>query len=280
MGSAIVGADIADEVLFVGRGSEAPDHPVLRAPVTRYANRLAGLPPAHTRLLLTVPDGSIPQVASEVARLGQAPAGCVAIHCSGALPARVLDPLSGRGYAIGSLHPLQTVADPAAGAEPLRQAFFAFEGEADARQAATQIVAAVAGRMLEVHAADKARYHAACVFASNYVVACASVATRLLAEAVGIQRDEAARALGPLWGGAVQNLDQLGLPWALTGPIARGDIETLRGHLVALEGDTRELYAQLALEALELSRQMGLDAALADAVEAELESSTTSSEKR
>jgi predicted short-subunit dehydrogenase-like oxidoreductase (DUF2520 family) len=98
------------------------------------------------------------------------------------------------------------------------------------------------------------------------------VATRLLAGAVSISGEEAARALQPLWRGAVANLDEPGLPRALTGPVARGDLDTIRSHLAALDGDTRELYRQLALEAIGLSRELGLDAKIAAEIEAEVRS--------
>jgi len=220
--------------------------------------------------LLSVPDGAIADVAGEIARLGTPGLGCTALHLSGAQTASVLAPLADRGYAIGSLHPLQTVAEPERGVERLRDAFFAFEGDAGARDAASRIVAAAGGRMLEVHANDKARYHAACVFASNYVVTCAAVATQLLAEAADIGEEEAARALQPLWHGAIANLDSLGPPRALTGPVARGDLGTVMAHLATLDGQTRELYTELALKALDLSVKAGLDASVAERIEEEI----------
>jgi predicted short-subunit dehydrogenase-like oxidoreductase (DUF2520 family) len=262
----------AGELLLVGRREDAPDHPLMESPVVRYASAVPGPPPDGTCLLLTVPDGVIGAVAVEIARLGQPGARCVALHHSGAQPAAVLAPLADAGYASGSLHPLQTVADPAQGAERLRGAFFTYEGESEARAGAARIVEAAGGRMLEVHAEDKARYHAACVFASNYVVACVSVATRLLADAVHVGRAEAAEALQPLWGGALANLERPGLPRALTGPVARGDLATVRGHLESLAGGRRDLYGRLALEAVELSREQGLDAETAAAIEAEIKS--------
>ncbi len=270
LGSVLANAGHAAELLFVGRAEPPPEHPVMDAPVARYATRPPGPPPVGTCLLLAVPDGAIAEVATEVATLGRPGSGCVALHHSGARPAALLAPLTRLGYAVGSLHPLQTVADPLQGAERLAGAFFTFEGAADARSAAAEISEAAAGQMLEVHPAEKARYHAACVFASNYVVACASVATRLLASAVHVSREEAARALQPLWRGAVANLERPGLPRALTGPVARGDLETMRGHLGALSGGTRDLYRQLALAALELSRELGLEEDKAAAIESEI----------
>ncbi|MGD2153240.1 MAG: DUF2520 domain-containing protein [Gemmatimonadales bacterium] len=271
LGSVLADAGASD-LLLVGRRERAPDHPVIDLPAVRYAGRLTGPPPDGTCLLLAVPDGAIAELAAQVARLGPPGAGCTALHHSGAQPAALLAPLARRGYATGSLHPLQTVADPLQGAERLRGAFYTYEGDGTARQAAARIVAAAAGRMLEVHAEDKARYHAACVFASNYVVACVSVATRLLGDAVSVGRAEAAQALQPLWHGALANLERPGLPRALTGPVARGDLETVRRHLESLPDGTRELYGRLALEALELSREQGLAEGTAAAIEAEIRS--------
>jgi predicted short-subunit dehydrogenase-like oxidoreductase (DUF2520 family) len=273
LGSVLADADAFDELLFIGRRSRAPQHPVLALPGVGYSVASPGPVPRGTRVLLAVPDGAITPVASEIARHGDPGPGSVALHLSGALPTGALAVLAECGYAVGSLHPLQTVADPLRGAERLKNAFFTFEGEGEARDAAADIVNAAGGRMLEVHAADKARYHAACVFASNYVVACGAVATRLLASAAGIGEGEAARALRPLWGGAIANLDQLGPSGALTGPVRRGDLETVKAHLAALDGDTRQVYAELAWQAVQLAKQAGLDAKDAEAIETEIKNS-------
>jgi predicted short-subunit dehydrogenase-like oxidoreductase (DUF2520 family) len=273
LGSVLTDAGAFDELLFIGRRSRAPEHPLFALPGVRYSVASPRPPPAETRVLLAVPDGAIAPVATEIARLGVPGPGSVALHLSGALPADALAVLAECGYAVGSLHPLQTVADPSRGAERLQNAFFTFEGGGQARDAAADIVRAAGGRMLEVHAADKARYHAACVFASNYVVACGAVATRLLANAAGIGEAEAARALRPLWGGAISNLDQLGPAEALTGPVRRGDLDTIRAHLAALDGDTRQAYSELAWQAVQLAKQAGLDAKDAAAIETEIRNS-------
>jgi predicted short-subunit dehydrogenase-like oxidoreductase (DUF2520 family) len=270
LGSVIDSAGLASEILFVGRDAAAPDHAVIQSDVARYANRVSDPPSAGTCVLLSVPDGVIADVASEIAGLGAPAQQCTALHLSGAQSASVLAVLADRGYATGSLHPLQTVAEPDQGAERLRNAFFAFEGDARARDAASSVVDAAGGQMLEVHANDKARYHAACVFASNYVVTCAAVATRLLAEAANIGEEEATRALQPLWQGAIANLDSLGPARALTGPVARGDLSTVQAHLATLDGRTRQLYSELALQALELSVKAGLDESVAERIEKEI----------
>lgn len=256
-----------DRILLIGRRTAGPNHPVLGRRRVTYVRGLPGSPPTGARVLLAVPDGAIGGVANTLAAAGDAPSGCVALHLSGAYPAGALGSLSARGYPVGCLHPLQSVADPAVGANRLIGSYFTFEGDEEARDAALEVVGAANGRMLEVEARERPRYHAACVFASNYVVACAAVAVRLLSESTGITPDEARRALGPLWRGAVRNLDDLGLPAALTGPIARGDTGTVAGNLAALDEETGRLYRRLGLEALVLSREMGLS----DEVAGELE---------
>ncbi len=280
LGSLIEGAGLASEVLFIGRDAAPPDHDAVRSRVARYANRVSDPPSAGTSVLFSVPDGVIGELASEIAELGVPGPACTALHFSGAQPASVLAPLAERGYATGSLHPLQTVADPEAGVQRLRSAFFAYEGGAAARDAAARIVAAAGGQMLEVHAKEKARYHAACVFASNYVVTCAGVATRLLAEAADIDEQEAARALQPLWQGAIANLDMLGPPRALTGPVVRGDLGTVRANVAMLDARTRELYLELALQALELSVKAGLDEGTAERIEREIRALKTEGGER
>jgi predicted short-subunit dehydrogenase-like oxidoreductase (DUF2520 family) len=270
IGSLLSAAAAADRLFIVGRGSTAPDHPVFDLPHASYTSDPDAAPGSRTAVLLTVPDGKLPQVVERLAGLGSAGTGCVALHFSGALESAVLAPLTARGYAVGSLHPLQTVADPREGARRLEGSFFTYEGEPGARDVAAAIVAAVRGSLLEVSPSEKARYHAACVFASNYIVTCASMAVRLLAEAVNVSPEEAARALQPLWRGAISNLDQVGLPGALTGPIARGDVETVRRHLAGLDSEARVLYRSLARETVRLSREQGLPAEEAAAIEAEL----------
>lgn len=266
LGSLLAESEITDEILIVGRSPEGPQHPLLSHARVRFTST-PELPPADACVLLAVPDRAIVATAERFAGLGRAAPGCVALHVSGAQSADVLAALDDAGYATGALHPLSTVADPVEGAKRLKGSVFTFEGGQVARAAAREIVTAAEGKLLDLHAADRARYHAACVFASNYVVACAAVAVRLLAGAADISEAEAASALSPLWEGAAANLSAAGLPEALTGPIARGDVATVQKHLSDLEEPTRELYRQLALATLEIGRSQGLTPEAAKALE-------------
>jgi predicted short-subunit dehydrogenase-like oxidoreductase (DUF2520 family) len=115
---------------------------------------------------------------------------------------------------------------------------------------------------------DRAVYHAAAVFASNYLVALLAEAVRLL-EQSGWTEKEAVRGLVPLAEGALANVAKRGPTAALTGPIRRGDAETVRRHLEALaeaHSDPRlgHLYRMLGEVALEIAKEAGLEPAAAE----------------
>lgn len=212
-------------------------------------------------ILLAVPDGVIAQIAAGIA--AQVGADQVVLHLSGMHDRGVLAPLSRRGAACGSLHPLQTVPDPATAAERWRGAYAAVEGDERAVLEAERLARLLAMTPVRLPSGAKVLYHAGAVLASNYVVTLAAIAARL-AEQAGLQAVLAAQIYRPLLAGAVANLAQASPADALTGPIRRGDRDTVAAHLAALGAEERRLYAVLGLETLRLAREAGLDPATAD----------------
>ncbi len=219
-------------------------------------------------VLLAVPDDAIPSLAAELAHQGGIGAAQVVLHLSGLLDRRALGALLRTGAALGSFHPLQTVADPAAAPERLTGAYAGIEGDERAVAMGERLAGAMGMLAIRLSSEGKAAYHAGAVMAANYTVALAGVAERL-AVAGGVPAEVADRLYLPLIRGAAGNLD-LGPAAALTGPIRRGDVRTVEAHLAALESEDRELYRLLGLAALRLARQSGLDPAAADRVEAVL----------
>ncbi|MGI9179937.1 MAG: DUF2520 domain-containing protein, partial [Longimicrobiaceae bacterium] len=163
-------------------------------------------------------------------------------------------PLERAGCSVGVLHPLAAVADPIEGAERLRGAWFGIEGEGAALALAERIVRAAEGHALRLQPGTRPLYHAAAVFASNYLVALLAVAEGLMTRA-GVNEAEARAALTQLAAGALAGVAERGPAAALTGPIARGDAETVRLHLARLSEGERHLYSVLAREALSLARE-------------------------
>ena len=268
LGAALVQCQAADRLVFHGRGLEPPPHPLFdpHSAAVSYRPGLGGLEPDTTIVILAVPEAVLAEVAYELAAAGPAPGGCAALHLAGALSTDVLTPLHMVGYAVGSMHPLQTVADPWSGGERLIGTAFALGGEPAAIAAARRLVSALRGRALVVPPALRPLFHAATVFASNYAVTLAAVAARLLSQA-GISEEEAIEATLQLIRGAVDNIEHLGFGTALTGPIMRGDVDVVRLHLGRLSSEERSLYCALGRATLELARLAGLDAERASELE-------------
>jgi len=223
-----------------------------------------------TAVFLSIPDLDLHEVSTALAAQGQAPAGCVAFHLSGALGTDPLSPLHAQGYGVGTLHPLQSLADPVMGARQLRGIHFAISGDPAALAAARRIVHYLGGSSVMVPLSRRPMYHAAAVFASNYLAGLIAAAGRLMAQA-GVPEEEAIRAILPLARGSLENLERMGPVEALTGPISRGDLETIRLHLRTLESRERSLYAAMGLDILLLAKEGGLEEGLAEEIRELLE---------
>jgi predicted short-subunit dehydrogenase-like oxidoreductase (DUF2520 family) len=227
-------------------------------------DRPAGSTRGTALVLLATPDDAIIPVAHDLTRSGEIGAGQVVLHLSGLLDRGALAALGPSGAALGSFHPLQSVADPATAPERLAGAYAALEGDPRALAAGERLAAALGMRTVHLATGAKPAYHAAAVFASNYVVAIAAVAERLARDA-GVPAPDAAALFLPLMRGTVANLE-LGAAAALTGPVRRADVATIRAHLAALGVEDRALYRTLARVALRLSREAGLGEAEAVSV--------------
>lgn len=243
---------------YLGRRPAPPPHPLF-AGASRPARyfpdplSLVSSHPAPTGILLAVPDSAVEEVAARLVEY-ELPPGIPVLHLSGTLELAVLVPLERAGCSVGVLHPLAAVADPIEGAERLRGAWFGIEGEGAALALAERIVRAAEGHALRLQPGTRPLYHAAAVFASNYLVALLAVAEGLMTRA-GVNEAEARAALTQLAAGALAGVAERGPAAALTGPIARGDAETVRLHLARLSEGERHLYSVLAREALSLARE-------------------------
>lgn len=207
--------------------------------------------------LLTVPDDAIEVVAGEIASANYIE-GKMVVHTSGVHSVDVLDPLAAKGVIVGSLHPAYPFADVEKAVFGLRGATFAVEAE-DRRLAAALkvLVMTMGGRMLQIAPGQKAAYHAALVLTSNYTVTLYALASRLLA-GMGAEREAIDGALQTLLQATVDNLVEKGVADALTGPIARGDLGTVRAHLGGLTGATADIYKALGLATVGIVLEKGL----------------------
>jgi predicted short-subunit dehydrogenase-like oxidoreductase (DUF2520 family) len=262
-------ANTGQNVTLLGRRAQDLVPPFSLADAWAPALRAASL------VLIATPDSAVESVAGEVAGLGVIGPGHAVLHLAGPLDRAALAPLNPSGAALGSFHPLQTVADPASAAERLIGAYAGLEGDDRAVEMGKRVAKLLKMFPIVVPAGGKAKYHAGAVMAANYTVGLFGTAQRLASEA-GVESDLASRMYLPLLQGAVGNIVNLGSVEALTGPIRRGDLSTIRLHLNALSSRDQDLYRVLGLGVLNLARSAGLAEERASQVQALLEGTSSS----
>jgi predicted short-subunit dehydrogenase-like oxidoreductase (DUF2520 family) len=188
-------------------------------------------------VVLAVPDGAIADVVDRLVRADAVREGQGVVHLSGALGLAPLRRAALAGAWTAACHPALTAPTGATDPAVLHGATWAVTAESVAREQAHALVGALGGDAVDVAEADRPRYHAALALASNAVGAAVVAARRLLAVA-GLP--DAARILAPLAHASV-DAALAGGAAALTGPVVRGDVGTVRAHLDAIGPDAPEL---------------------------------------
>lgn len=219
----------------------------------------AGPPPRSlgnaTCLLVTVRDAQLDGALEFLATASLA-AKAVVLHASGSADPAGLAPLRAADHPCGTFHPLVALSDPTNAPQTLRGAWIGVDGDDAARHVSERLAAAVGAHVLRIPPGEKPRYHAAAVFASNFPTVLMGLAEELLRD-VGIPAEVARQALHPLFASAVENMRSGGGAAALTGPIVRGDVDTIDRHLRALRAhpDMLDAYRALSHAALRWLRE-------------------------
>ena len=206
-------------------------------------------------VFITTPDDTIPEVAAEV----QWHKNQSVVHCSGAHSVDILEPAKQRGANTGCFHPLQTFASVDQAIENMPGSTFAIEADEPLLSILQEMATALEGDWVTLKAGDKVLYHAAAVFACNYLVTLVKLATDLW-QTFGVSPAQATKALMPLLRGTLSNIENVGLPNCLTGPIARGDLGTINRHLESLEKQAPSLlsiYKELGRQTIPISLGKG-----------------------
>ena len=202
--------------------------------------------------MIAVPDRAVPEVAEQLgaalatagARTGDGTGPFVA-HTSGATSVEALRPCEETGAATLVFHPLQTFVEPLTGSTRFSGAAIAVtpadaQEDAPARTFGFALAQALGARPFFLPDDKRVLYHTAAAVACNYLVTLEYHAERLLA-AAGIPAEEALALFLPLVQATLDNIPDQGTVAALTGPLSRGDIKTIAGHLEALAADVPDL---------------------------------------
>ncbi|MHB8459228.1 MAG: Rossmann-like and DUF2520 domain-containing protein [Candidatus Limnocylindrales bacterium] len=219
-------------------------------------------------VVVAVPDDAIASVAGTIHLYS----GQAIVHTSGLLGAEVLAPTMAAGTQIGAFHPLVAFADLERAVEGLHGATIAIEGDDQLGDLLARMAEAIGGVPVRLAPGSKAAYHAAAVLAAGGVVALLDAIAEL-GRVAGLDEPAALAVYSPLILQTLGNASAVGIRAALTGPMTRGDVGTLRAHLAELRLDAPgvlELYLALARREVALAEDRG---ALAPDVAARLRAS-------
>lgn len=203
-------------------------------------------------VFITVPDDVIASVWEEMKALQIA--GKAICHCSGVLSSDIFSEKAAHHCCGYSIHPLLAFSDKLHSYQELSQAVFTIEGDNGRQQEMTDLLRRCGNEVIAIHQEEKARYHAAAVFASNLMLGLAETAVEELIQC-GFARETARAALAPLMEKNIAHLRQHSPEEALTGPMERNDRNTVKRHLDTLSGDHREIYRLLSREALAIAQR-------------------------
>lgn len=231
-------------------------------------------PPAADLVILAVRDDQLSPLVAELAERRALDRRAAVVHVAGALGPEVLAPLRELSAGIGQAHPLISFASSRS-LPTLKGGQLLVDGDPAAVRRARALARALGMTARQWPRLDRAAYHAAACLVAGGAATLAAAGARLL-EAAGAPEGDAGRALGPLLRSVAENVERIGLPDALTGPVRRGDARTVDAHLACVVERTPELvplYLAISAAELPLARSLGdAPAASLDEIEKALRS--------
>lgn len=229
----------------VGFYNKTKEHAIEAAKFTdtNYFSDLEKLVQASDTLFVATPDGVIAEIWDCIASYDLT--GKIVCHFSGSLSSHVFSGIEETGASGCSIHPMYAFSDKFHSYEQFHTACLVAEGEGSARQMMERLFRDLGHTVLTIRAEDKVKYHAAAAMISNDMIALLQTVLQLL-EQCGFDGQDSLRLLTPIIHNNVDNMLQAGPKQALTGPIERGDVQTVQKHLQALQGtQADEVYRVL-----------------------------------
>lgn len=215
-------------------------------------NSIESIDPATGSILfLTVPDDKIEETARKCSLIENVDwKKVLAVHCSGSLTSGSLNPLKQRGAETAAFHPLQTFRK-GDGSERFEHIYFTAEGSSSSMFTLSDIAEELGAEAVGISKGQKQKLHLAAVFASNYMVAILDAAEQ---SAKSDEVPEPLQMLRPLMEQTLQNVLQNGPANSLSGPVFRGDSETIKRHLATagVSEEVRRLYRSASLYLLSM----------------------------
>jgi predicted short-subunit dehydrogenase-like oxidoreductase (DUF2520 family) len=208
-------------------------------------------------VFITVSDTAIPAIVEQIMAWKGDLSEITFVHCSGNESAAILNPLRQQGARVASMHPLQTFTVQSTPAD-FNDIYFSLQGDQEVFVDLKNISNKLGGKTLKVSSEQKSNLHAAAVFASNYLITLLQAATET-ASTSGLSEQNVKEALLPLVQTTLNNAEGQALPEALSGPIKRGDVKTIKDHLALLNNqpELQSLYVNLGKKTVALAQSSG-----------------------
>lgn len=203
--------------------------------------------------MIGVPDDRIADCALQLADSGMLCATSIVFHCSGSLPSSMMQAVTQTGAAVASVHPIRSFSIPEQVVNSFSGTWCGIEGDPRALPILSRLFADIGAQLVPIKAEAKMLYHSAAVFASNYLVTLLDVAIQTYMQA-GVPEGQARQMIEPLVRKTAENVFSAGCEKALSGPIARGDLDLVKRQAEAVEawneeiGDLYQLLAKLTLD--------------------------------
>lgn len=207
-------------------------------------------------IFITTPDDVIENVCKKITEAGAIKEGKSVLHMSGAAGLKILNSARNAGAYIASIHPLQSFADIDGAIKSIPGSTFGVTADEEIKNWCVKVVQDVGGIPLIIQEKDKSLYHAGACIASNYLTALIHTVLEIY-QSFGLEAKDALSAIWPLIGGTLRNIESAGTISALTGPIARGDIGTIKNHLDAFQNkfpNLIPLYCEIGLITVEMGK--------------------------
>lgn len=207
-------------------------------------------------IFITTNDDSIQLVKDQIIKeASDSLNGKIIAHMSGSYSSDILKELKALGCSIYSVHPLQSFADIDSSIDKLSNTVFTIEGCEDKISILESVLKILENKYFKINTDNKELYHIGACIVSNYLVTLIDLGLSFFKE-IGIDESDGVSALSPLIDGTIENIKLFGIKDSLTGPIARGDINTIKSHLESIQTNTPDklmFYKLMALKTLEIS---------------------------
>jgi predicted short-subunit dehydrogenase-like oxidoreductase (DUF2520 family) len=229
---------------------------------SRFFSDIPELIKASNLVLITTGDDQISSVVNQITQLSCLTEKHTLIHTSGALSTDLFDPIKTTGCGLCSLHPIMSFSDITTAAQNLSSTVFTLEGNEKGLADVKKILEITANPYFIINKEHKVLYHAAACILSNYLVTLMDAGFELL-KATGIAEDQITKAFMPLITATLGNIENSGTVNALTGPLVRGDENTIAKHVEAINTQTPEfltLYQTMGLATIDMIKDKRIDA--------------------